>query len=218
MDYSEILAAVEDRARLSGSEEARRVIEAVLRTAISLMPPQSAAVLLEPIPDSLKPAAAAAPPQPSDDAAELVKGVARAAGCTAERARYYIQAVFQTLAEHHPSTGDVLSRQWPEELLHSPGADVPRGPHSAAGYGGPRVADADKVTKWLAAHPQWAGDTRRVQRTATLPPDRLPPGRYARSWSTPNGASTTARNSPKPPTAWCSRCGLTPSTASPNST
>ena len=113
MQYAELLAEVKSRAQISCAEEARTATEAVLRTLVSTMSPDNSHVLYEAIPTRLKPIAGAMPAHPSRDVNELVQTVARETPCPSERARYYVRAVFSTLADHHPTIGHVLARQWP---------------------------------------------------------------------------------------------------------
>lgn len=175
MEYSELLGKVEDRGRVSTTEEARAAIEAVLRTAVSLLPPAASHVIYESVPESLKPVAGATRAHGSSDVEELITAVANEASCPPERARYLVQATFHTLSDHDPKIRNALAGHWPAELLHSPGASTPPGPHSTAAYGGPGLVNDQDVGKWLAAHPDWSGDTRRLHRTVSVPRDRMPP-------------------------------------------
>lgn len=109
MQYAELLAEVESRARIPVAEEARTVTEAVLRTLVSPMSPDNSHPLYQSMPTSLKPVAGATPPHLSTDVDELVGTVAMATACSAERVRYYVEAVFSALADHEPEIAGIGS-------------------------------------------------------------------------------------------------------------
>ena len=113
MQYAELLAEVKSRAQISCAEEARTATEAVLRTLVSTMSPDNSHVLYEAIPTGLKPIAGAMPAHPVQRRQRTGPNGGEGNPCPSERARYYVRAVFSTLADHHPTIGHVLARQWP---------------------------------------------------------------------------------------------------------
>jgi uncharacterized protein (DUF2267 family) len=99
---------------MSSDEEARRATEAVLRSLLTVMPPEEVHPIYVSVPEILQPADAAAPPHIVRDVETLLGLVARESLSSPDRARYYTQAVFGALVDAEPRLADVLTRWWPD--------------------------------------------------------------------------------------------------------
>lgn len=175
MKYSDLLEKVEYRAGVGSAKEAREATQVVLRGLVSVVPRQALPDLFDSTPSSLEPASALTPQDLKDDPAGFVRAVADGLGCSPERARYLIRAVLSALVEQDRDIAGVLAARLPDDMLTPPFNGVASVDANTSGHDVAQPIDNDRLQRWLAAHRQWSGDTRRLRRTINLPADRLPP-------------------------------------------
>ncbi|MBW8767850.1 MAG: DUF2267 domain-containing protein, partial [Geodermatophilales bacterium] len=202
--------------RMADSDEARRAVEAVVGAVAVALDEPGRAQLAAVLPGALRGAAEAdGPVAPVEDDAALVVSVGSISGCPPERARFYAQSVLSTLVDLEPEVARAIRDRLPltddlfspidQGVTHvargsRPGSahDCSTGPTSTGSWAGCAAGTATSV----GCDGPWSSRPTGYGRYGT--PSPAPSGK----WTTRRGWSSTGARSP-------SRCGRTPSTASP---
>jgi pterin-4a-carbinolamine dehydratase len=180
--YASFIEAAGAQAGVADTEEARRMVAAVITAVAASLEEPDRDRLAAVLPGSLRGAAEirgqALHP---DSGAALVSAVSAGSGCPPERARFYTQAVLSTLAGFEPELAGVLAQRLPdgEELFAPIDQGVPPRGSGVPTEQTPRLLDRDEIDRALAALEGWEGDVHRLRRTVVLPPERHRPLRDA---------------------------------------
>jgi pterin-4a-carbinolamine dehydratase/uncharacterized protein (DUF2267 family) len=173
--HERLVERVATEAHLSGAEEAAHVARTILaELSLHLDMPQRRR-LRQSLPAADRDAAYATVPPREGAAADLFRDIGEHLYTPPERARYLARTVLSTLGDSDrglveelrphlpPDVVDLFAEAEPDAVRRHPATQAPA-PLTVA-----EVADA------LRARPAWSGNNRRLERTVSLPPDRIQP-------------------------------------------
>lgn len=167
MQHQEFLERVRQRGSTGTEHEARLGAEATLAALASRLDEAERGRLVEAVPGPLQPAAGTIRPGDADLPDFLADLGHRAGGIDEQRAQLVAHAVLSTLAEQAPQLAETLTL--PPELS---GLFTAPGPGGGYAGGDPPLTESE-LDAGLARLPQWTGDTRRIERTISLPEENL---------------------------------------------
>lgn len=165
--YEELISRVRERAGVDSNESAERAARAAVETVTGYLPAAETQLLVDALPRRLRDAARQEQDDSEADAADLVDDLARRLEENPERARYLLQGVLSALHDDQPGVVDRLRQSLPGALGEPAGTPVA----TAEPISSRRLTDGE-VEQELGALPAWTGDSRRIRRTVSVPPDR----------------------------------------------
>lgn len=165
--YEDLITRIRDRAGIDNNETAERAARGAVATITGYLPADETRQLADALPPRLADAVRHREQTDATDAAGLVDDLARQLQEDRERARYLLQGVLSALQDAEPALADRLREALPGALGELSGAPVA----TAEPISSRRLTD-DEVAQELRTMPTWTGDSRRIQRTVTVPPER----------------------------------------------
>ncbi|RNL84827.1 DUF2267 domain-containing protein [Halostreptopolyspora alba] len=176
IEHRELVDRVASRGGVSGPEEARAAVEAVVTVLGPHVGPDARTGLAASLPTSLATVPEGDRPEPVSESGELALEVGRALDCPPERGLHLARLVLSGIAESSPDLGATLARELPEELAEWAADPVGAAGRADAGAtGAPSRLDSQTLRTALGRLPEWEGDTGGLTREVRLPQDRLPP-------------------------------------------
>ncbi|WP_433873202.1 DUF2267 domain-containing protein [Saccharopolyspora sp. CA-218241] len=176
VQYQQFVEGVRERAELGSAADAREAtvhtLEALARHLDTVDRQQLATVVPGAIRESVHWDVAV------DQEQDVIAETARELGRPPEQARYVVQAVLSEIAAEDDALTASLEHRLPDELaplFAAPGQGPPPEWSAAAAEPRPRPLDQDELARTLAEMPGWTGTTERIERTASLPPERWKP-------------------------------------------
>jgi pterin-4a-carbinolamine dehydratase/uncharacterized protein (DUF2267 family) len=173
--HEPLVEHVAAQARLSGTDEAARVVKVTLAALAHQLEVPRRQRLRQALPGPERDAAMVTVPPAGGGATELAREIGHNLETPPEHARYLVRTVLSEIAEADPELGQVLREGLPPDcasLFQAP-EPYPERMHAAT------VAPAPLTTAELATElrrrPQWSGTSHHLTRTVALPADRLPP-------------------------------------------
>ncbi|RCW46237.1 pterin-4a-carbinolamine dehydratase [Halopolyspora algeriensis] len=177
--YQQFLDGVRTHAGLSETEQARQatvhVIEAMARHLDGVDRQQLATGIPQGLRSSVRWDIENASAHSLE---EFLQEVAQRTDSTPERSRYLVQGVLSALTEQDRALADTLQHRLPDgfsALFTAPGGGPPPDWGAASADDRPRPLDADELQRALNQLVGWSGDTERISREVTLPPERWTP-------------------------------------------
>lgn len=165
--YEELITRIRSRAGIDDNETAERAARGAVATITGYLPADETRQLADALPPRLADAVRHREQTDATDAAGLVDDLARQLQEDRERARYLLQGVLSALQDAEPALADRLREALPGALGELSGAPVA----TAEPISSRRLTD-DEVAQELRTMAAWTGDSRRIQRTVTVPPER----------------------------------------------
>lgn len=175
VSHESLVETVAAQAHLSRPDEATHVARTVLADLTLRLDMPERRRLRQALPPADRDAAYATVPVRPGGAREFLRELGHHLDAPPERARHLAAAVLSTLGTTDPGLADDLSRHLPADiaaLFAGPGPEpARRHPTTAA----PAPLTTDEVEAALRTRPAWHGDSHRLERTVSLPPDRIRP-------------------------------------------
>lgn len=177
--YQEFIDGVKTHAGLSTTGDARQAVVHVLEAVARHLDGVDRQQLATALPEKLRNSVDWDVPNASGHGLEqLLQDVAQQAGSTPERARYLVQGVLSELTAEDRALADTLEHRLPGEfsaLFAAPGGGPPPEWGAASADDRPRPLDSAELERALQRLVGWAGDTERISREVSLPPERWKP-------------------------------------------
>lgn len=165
--YQDLVTRIRSRAGIDSNDAAETAARGVVTTVTGYLPAEETRRLADALPPRLADAVASGEGSSETNAAGLVDDLARRLREDRERARYLLQGVLSAIQDAEPEVADRLRQALPGGLGELAGAPVA----TAEPLGSRRLTD-DEVAQELATMAAWTGDSHRIQRTVTVPPER----------------------------------------------
>ncbi|UGY90531.1 DUF2267 domain-containing protein [Streptomyces gobiensis] len=173
--HERLVETVATEAQLNRSEEATHVARTVLADLSLRLGMPDRRRLQRALPAADRDAAYATVPTRTGGAVEFFHDIGEHLGTPPERARYLARTVLSTLRASDPELVDDIGGHLPPDIaeLFAEAEPDPARQHPATPA--PAPLTVEEVNEALRIRPDWSGDTRRLERTVTLPADRVQP-------------------------------------------